>query len=379
MPEVKPINPMGMSDEDIANLDVSQLQLAVESAKESETKETEKEEEEESLPEKEEEDTSEDTSEDENEAEEVSDEPEEEEDEEIPRDIYSGESSSDDESSEEQESTREVESTAPDIIDYKAEYQKLLTPFKANKREVSVETVDEARQLMQMGVAFSDKMKNLKDDLRIVKTLKKNNLFEEDSVNFLIDLAKGKPAAVTKYLKDHNIDPLELDMESESTYTPPSYAISDKEFGFDSVIEDIEDTPTYNRTMNEISNKWDSHSKKILVEYPGLVRTINDQIGDGTYDKIWSVIERERIFGRLVGIPDLEAYKMVGEALAAKGVLNQDSKPVAKPKNKPQDPRLNERKRAASPTRGTPAKKKKVPNMLGLSDEEFEKMSVSQL
>ena len=37
------------------------------------------------------------------------------------------------------------------VVDYKAEYERLLKPFKANGRDVSVASVDDALSLMQMG------------------------------------------------------------------------------------------------------------------------------------------------------------------------------------------------------------------------------------
>jgi hypothetical protein len=363
------INPMEMSDEDIAKLDISQLQEASDSGSEQPEEESpvEEESQEETLPEEPEDSQAEE-----------SEEPEEEVD---PRDIYSGDADSAEEvEDEETESVPDrTETKSSNVVDYKAEYEKLLSPFKANKREMTVESVEEARQLMQMGVAFSDKMKNLKDDLRLVKTLKKNDTFSEDKINFLIDLDKGNPEAIAKFLKDHKVDPMDLDLEEESSYIPQSHTISGPEYDLDSVLDDISDTPSFNRTLSELGNRWDSESRKFLTKNPELVRTINDQIGDGTYDKIWAVIERERMFGRLPGIPDYEAYRQVGISLTQQGIIRPNgTKPVAKSTKKPQDPRLTKRKRAASPTKGAPAKKKGVPNMLGLSDDEFEKMSVNQ-
>lgn len=371
MAEAAKLNPMEMSDEDISNMTLEQLERTAEASSEPEEGESEGE-----APESSEEPVEASESEEEYEEEEAPDE-----DPTEPRDVYSGADSSAEEiDTEELESAQEAKPEASGVIDYKAEYEKLLSPFKANKKEMKVESVDEALHLMQMGVGYSEKMRDLKNDLRIVKTLKKNNLFDSEKINFLIDLDKGTPEAVTKFLKDNNIDPLELDLESETPYKPQTYTVSESEYNLDSTLDDIQGTETFERTIQELGSedRWDKQSKEFLMKYPDLIRTINDQIGDGTYDQIWSVIERERMFGRLVGTPGIEAYKMVGEALAANGTLKQGNKPVAKPKNKPQNARLAQRKRAASPTRGTPAKSKGKPNMLGLSDDEFEKMSVGQ-
>ena len=400
----KPIpNLMEMSDEEISNMSPSQLENSIPSEPPEESKENKEEESGSSLDlsakNKDAKEGSEETGERREESGgkgeeskgpsgETPEEPEEElppeeleeEDETSEQDVYSGEEGAAEEVDEEEAESATKAKPESQAIDYKAEYEKLLTPFRANKKDVKVENVDEARHLMQMGVGYSDKMKGLKDKLRIIKTLENNKLLDDDKISFLIDLEKGEPAAVTKFLKDSKINPLDLDLDSESDYKPKAHTASDKEVALDLVLDEIRGTESFDRTLTELGKKWDSRSKQILMENPKLIKAINEQIGNGVYDKIWPAIERERMFGRLTDIPDLEAYKLVGEALQANGALEEQTKPAAKPKSKPApDPRLAERKRAASPTRGAPANKSKPPSMLGLSDEEFEKMSVNQL
>lgn len=82
-------------------------------------------------------------------------------------------------------------------IDYKAVYEKLLkTPFKADGREISINTPDEAIALMQKGVSYSKKMASLKPNLKIIKMLEKNGLLDEGKLSFYIDLEKKNPQAM---------------------------------------------------------------------------------------------------------------------------------------------------------------------------------------
>ena len=354
---------LSMSDEDLLNMSPQEF---LEAQKKQEKSEPEPEEQE---PEEEPEEAQEEPEE---------DEPEEEyEDEDEPvaaeRGPYDGETSDEDESSEIE--PEEVESTESESVNYKAEYEKLLQPFRASKRDLSVKSVEDARRLMQMGADYQFKMQALKPQLKIMRALEKNGLLSEEKVNFYIDLDKKNPDAIKKFLKDKEIDPMEVDLSEESEYQANSYAPSDNELAIDEVLDRIRETESFNRTVDELGNKWDAESKKILYQTPALIEVINGHVERGIYDQIMNVVESERLLGRLEGLNDLMAYKQVGDALQAQNAfkhLETGSKPKQK---ESQDPKLKARKRAASPTRRSAAKPSaKDFNPLALSDEEFEKM-----
>mgnify|MGYP001555413170 CR=1 FL=1 len=128
-----------------------------------------------------------------------------------------------------------------------------------------------------------------------------------------------------------------------------------------------------------IGNKWDERSKQVLVDQPQVIKVINEHVSNGIYDKIMSVVERERILGRLSGLSDIEAYKQVGDALNAQGAFNgqpssTEPQPSVKATNNKVDPNVASKKKAASATRSKPTVKKQNDfNPLSMSDEEFEK------
>ena len=343
---------LNMSDEDLSNFDPSSYQQA----------------EKEETPEPEEtEEVSEQDDDEDQEYEEPEESDDDEEEEPEAQNVYE----SDD--SDEPAETSEHESG----VDYKVEYERLLSPFRASKRDISVKSVDDARRLMQMGADYNFKMQALKPQLRIMRALEKNGLLDQNKINFLIDLDKKNPEAIKKFLKDKEIDPIDLDLSEEVDYKPKSYAPSDQEAALDDVLEEIRETPHFQRTIDVLGNQWDAESKQKLMELPQLIRVINDQIGNGIYDQVMAVVENERLMGRLQGLNDLMAYKTVGDALQAQGAL----KPVGR-QSKPQpkvshDPKLKARKKAASPTKRSPTGQSKSSdfNPLALSDEEFEKLS----
>lgn len=280
----------------------------------------------------------------------------------------------------EEESDSEEEEVNTSEDDSKSQLTKLFAPFTANGKEMKVDSVDDAIRLMQMGANYTKKMTALKPGLKVLKMLENNGLMDEGKLSYLIDLDKKNPDAIKQLVKDSNIDSFDLDQNNDSEYKPNTYTVDDKELALDAVLEAIQDTPTYADTVNIVSTKWDSESRKAVVANPEIIRVINEHKSNGIYDQIAQEIDREKMLGRLSGISDIEAYRQVGDKLAAQGRFDpepaQQSSTVApKPQaTKKADPKLAKRKRAASITKSAPASTTPPDfNPLNLSDEEFQK------
>ena len=274
-------------------------------------------------------------------------------------------------------------------VNFEAEYKRLLAPFKANGRDIAVKNVDDAIALMQMGANYNKKMAAIKPNLKLMKLLENNGLLTEDKISFLIDLDKKNPEAISKLVKDSGVDPMDLDTDKASGYKQTAYTVDDRELELDTVLSEIEDTPTYTRTLDIVSNKWDGASKQVIAGKPELLKVINTHVERGIYDLIIKEVENERVFGRLSGLSDLDAYRQVGDAIQARGGFNHlvqgssqsqgqvPAKPgvvTPKPKKVDED-ELKNKRRAASSTK--PAVASTLPkdfNPLGLSDEAFSKL-----
>ena len=293
--------------------------------------------------------------------------------------------------------TTEKQAETPDVpadnapaMDYEAEYKRLLAPFKANGREISVKSVDDAVTLMQMGANYNKKMAALKPSLKLMKLLENNGLLNEEKISYLIDIEKKNPNAIQKLVKDSGIDPMDFDAEKAGEYKPKIHTVDDREMDLDTVLDEIQDTPTYNQTLQIVSKAWDGASKQVVANTPQLLKVINDHVANGIYNIISEEVERERVFGRLNGLSDIEAYRQVGDAIQARGGFNHlgiaqaktNQAPVVvqpKPK-KVEDDKLNEKRRAASSTK--PANTSQASNddfnPLSLSDEEFAKFAAKR-
>lgn len=271
-------------------------------------------------------------------------------------------------------------------IDYKAEYERITAPFKANGRDIRVDSVDDAITLMKMGANYNKNMAAIKPARKALKLLENHGLMDVEKLSFLIELNQKKPEAIHKLIKDAGIDPMDHDPDKAGEYKPEIHSVSDTEIELDTVLDEITGSSTYNRTLGIISKEWDGKSKQIISDNPQLIKVINDHMERGIYDIIHQEVEREKMLGRLSGMSDLEAYRYVGDHIQARGGFdhlgssqgNKTAQPkVITPKARTaQDDKLKDKKRAASSSKpGTSNTTGTEPNYLAMSDEEFEKLA----
>ncbi len=276
--------------------------------------------------------------------------------------------------------------TKEEAVDYEKQVQQILAPFKANGKEMQVDSIEDAMTLMQQGANYNKKMTSLKPGLKVLKMLENNELLDEGKLSYLIDLHNQDPKAIQKLIKDSKVNPLDIEEGEEIDYVPQSHAVSDSSIELDSVIEDLKQSNEGSLILNTVSNDWDESSRKEVVAKPAYLKDLAEHVKSGVYAKVTAVIERERALGRLTNLSDFQAYNHVGEAMHEAGHLDAEigAKTVAPiaaavVKKKPNDPKLKDRKRAASGTKSSASKKGSSEDIdyLKMSDEDFAKISNS--
>lgn len=273
-------------------------------------------------------------------------------------------------------------------VDHEAFYNRIMAPFKANGKMIEPRTPEEVITLMQMGANYTRKMQDIQPHRKVLMMLQNNQLLDQDKLSYLIDLDKKDPKAIAKLIKESGVDPLDLDLESDGNgYKPGNHNVSDAEEVFASVLEEVSSTDIGKETLGEV-DKWDDASKEALWESPEILKHINDQRESGVYALISEEIDRQRTLNLIsANTPFLEAYKKVGNEMAAKAA-NGSSKPnaateqpEAQPAKQPVDRRAavpkskvksGDKANAAANTGGGGGKAKKPPvNYLEMSDDEF--------
>lgn len=279
----------------------------------------------------------------------------------------------------------------PADFNYKASYEALMAPFKANGKMITPRSPEEAISLMQMGANYTRKMQEIQPYRKVMLMLQNNGLMDEDKLSYLIDLDKKNPDAIKKLLKDSGTDTLDFNPEDEVKYQPGNHRVSDTEAAFATELDDLKSTPEGQATLGVISQTWDDASKDALFENRGLLQTIQSQRENGIYDIISAEVSRLKMLNQIsTGMPFVQAYNLVGDALAKQGAFNHLGKPAVQPEPVPEvkapvvtrvaQPKQtlanSEQASAASPSRAAPRKAASIVNPLAMSDEDFAKLPV---
>ena len=268
--------------------------------------------------------------------------------------------------------------------------RRIMGEFKANGTTMKVKSVEDALQLMQMGANYHKKMTGLKPSLKTLKLLENNDLLNPEKLNYLIDLSQKKPEAIKKLLKDSNLDPLQIDLEEENNYVPAKRTVSDTEMALEEVLNNISDSPSYDKTLTVLSEKWDDASRRAIADDPQIIGVINAHMDNGIFDQVANAVAYERSLGKLAGVSELDAYQRIGAYMHENNLFKsaavqqqQVGQPVTQnpqsqnSQNSQQDDERKNRKKAASPSRQGSATVKKDDNYnpLAMSDEDFAKLN----
>ena len=295
------------------------------------------------------------------------------------------------ETAEEAEVTEDKPEATDEEPDYKALYEEVMAPFKANGKEFKPESSQEAVRLMQQGANYVKKMTALRPNLKLMRMLQNQDLLDEEKLTFLIDVHRREPAAIQKLLKDGNVDPMSIDTDEEPKYSPGDHKVSDDEMAFHTTLEEVLSSSTGSKTIKLINDTWDARSKEEVYRDPDILKLMDQHRQSGIYDKIATEIDRQMTLGDIsTNIPFIEAYKTVGDKLYhagrlisqdqmqgtapnAHGSSEQQRRPVATSKPKRSVASNGDRAKAASPTRTTPKAPAKEFDPFAMSDEELMK------
>ena len=288
-----------------------------------------------------------------------------------------------------QEPKKPVVETTIDAAGAMDFYTKVSAPFKADGKDIQVRTPEDVVRLMQMGVNYSRRMQEMKP-LRAMDTMLKNNgLNDPAKLNFLIDLSKGNPEAIKKLLKDHKVDPIDLDVTKEANYKATNYQTDPKDLAFQEAIDTTLAAEGGKDIIRDINAQWDDESKEALRVEPSIFENLLEQKRSGVYGKIKTELEYQRTMGFLTNVPFLAAYNQVGAAMQKAGVfgsseVKKEVQPIAPigagtrkavlPKTEQPNPSLS----STSQPRVAPSNdgnQKPIPDYSTMSDADFLKLA----
>ena len=284
--------------------------------------------------------------------------------------------------SDSKDSSKDGSTGNTDSVDYKAAYETIFKPFKANGKEIAPRTPEDVISLMQMGANYTKKMQLMAPMRKTFESLNRAEIGEQD-LNFLIDLHKGDKEAIKKLLEKHKVDPIDLDMDN-TNYVPKNNMLSDADVEYSEALDDIQSSIP--KIQEIITSKWDKQSKELLLEDPNLMKALHEEIQMGRFDEVQNRLEIEKTFGRYKGTPDVKAYidivtKMVNSQSTNSNTVNKNVANNGKPTNTPKQAIPDKSK--AAPNKAVKAapsgNKLTQEDILSMSDEDIMKLSVRNL
>jgi hypothetical protein len=204
-------------------------------------------------------------------------------------------------------------------------FKRITTPFKADGKDFHVRSPEDAIRLMQQGVNYSRRMQEIKPMKQLNRMLQDHGLDKADQLNFLIDLSKGDKGAITQLLKSHKIDPMDLDIEKDLGYQAKNYQGNPQDNDFRDALDMALTTPEGQALVSHIHRDWDPKSKARLREDPSIIGTLQGFKASGVYDKVVEELKYQQSLGYLQGVPFLQAFDQVGEAMKNAGVFNSSN------------------------------------------------------
>ena len=294
----------------------------------------------------------------------------------VPKDTNKRKSDAVDDKLKDQNTDKEPTKVDNQEVDYKSIYEQVFKSFKANGKEITPKSVEDIISLMQMGANYTKKMQLMAPMKKVVQSLD-NAKIDEQELNFLIDVSKGDKEAIKQLLIKHKIDPLEIDLDGDNTYSPRNNIASDEDVEFNDTLMDIHDSLP--RIQEILNNTWDDNSKKAILKDPRLMRALHEEVQMGRFDEVQKRLEAEKTFGRYKGVSDVDAYI---------DLVSKMEQERMKTKTQPETPTKTEStkkipdKSKAAPTKGKTSKSSSsltAKDLLSMSDDEFNKLSERDL
>ena len=276
--------------------------------------------------------------------------------------------------------TTQVPASEVSEIDYKAFYEKATQSYKANGQEhPGVKDPEKLIKALQMATDYAHKTAAIKPILRKAKLL--DGISDEDLTEML-EFKKGNPEVIKKALKQHNIDPMLVDLENIN-YQSHSIVPTVEQVDFQNVVETLaKNKVLFDKLDNVIINQLDEKSKTKLLSGDGTyLNAFAEEMSMGRFDIVMPMVQQHKLFypEQVVGKTDLDIYVELAakyEATKQAPVTPPDVvaqvQPVIQPKAVEQE--IVAKREAASITTTTANKAKQTYDPTKLSDEEFMKL-----
>lgn len=245
-------------------------------------------------------------------------------------------------------------------------YTAIVAPMRAKGKEVAFTDPEEIRTLIQKGIGYEQNMGKVKKYQRHIEALDKEGLMNEDTLNLIIDLAKGKPEALKQYITNNKIDVYDMIVTDSEGYKPENHITSEEEFEHTEMVQEIKSYDGYDLIQPIVETDWDKESQDKVLADPALAKHIIAAAKAGIHDMVLVEAEKVKLLASQP-MSDLDAYVAAGNKLHKKGAFDKISQKTSNVDEKIMPKNIATNSRKPTTSTGTP------------SMEEISKMSPEEL
>jgi len=235
------------------------------------------------------------------------------------------------------------ESTATtEEVNYKQKYEELqksyestkafqdtvTADFKANGKMVKgISDADKIVKNLQMSTGLTSKVAEYKKIKPFVEPMQKRGLMQNpDKFDMHMKMEDGDIGAIKQFLKDKEIDPIDLDFDDKYSYSVDNTRASNEEMMFTDMQETAESYGVSDKFTNTVLSEWDAESTGRLFEGNNgrvIAGQLAEQMANGIYDKVSAISENMKITQ-----PGFNAMSSIDQYNKASEVYNLQARTV---------------------------------------------------
>lgn len=277
------------------------------------------------------------------------------------------------------------EQSQEEEIDYKAFYDEVTAPIRADGRDFTIKSSEDLRNLVSKGLDYTQKTQQIAPYRKTLAFLRDNNALDDTKLSYMVDLINKDEKAVKQLIREMTAEPKEegqrklefydLDPEQEDEQNRYHFqnknTITDEQLNFRETFDEVNASEGGNAFLNKINQKFDSSSLDYLYQNPHAIKLLYQADRAGQFDQIMDKMQyNDMIHPENVQRENtITRFMKTGQSMPELFPQNQQPTQQQVVQQRQQQNRV----KSASIPRASGAKSRTFVDPLDMSDEEFKK------
>lgn len=284
---------------------------------------------------------------------------------------------------EEPEEQEEQQPQKEEEIDYKAFYDEVTAPIRADGRDFTIKSSEDLRNLVSKGLDYTQKTQQIGPYRKTLAFLRDNDVLDDTKLSYMVDLYKKDEKAVKQLIRDvtaepkeegkrklelYDLDPEQED-ESQRYHFQNKNTITDEQLNFQEAFNEISVSEGGNDFLNKVLQKFDESSVSYLYKNPQSLRLLYQADRAGQFDQILDKMQ----YNDMIHPENVQIYNTVTRFMKTGQSMPELFQNQQQPTQQQvvQQRQQQNRVKSASIPRSSGKKSRTFVDPLDMSDEEF--------